>query len=67
MVYHSSGFVAIRQTLLLPSVGKAGTNNGLPATAIVTTTLKGPESPAAQGSPVGGTRLPMSDHTGARR
>jgi hypothetical protein len=41
--------------------GKLGQHNGLPATIIVTTTLKDLESAAGKGLTGGGTLLPMSD------
>jgi len=41
--------------------GKLGQHNGLPATIIVTTTLKDLESATGHGLTGGGTRLPMSD------
>jgi hypothetical protein len=41
--------------------GKLGQHNGLPATIIITTTLKDLESAAGTGLTGGGTRLPMSD------
>ena len=41
--------------------GKLGQHNGLPATIIVTTTLKDLESAAGTAVTGGGTRLPMSD------
>ncbi len=41
--------------------GKLGQHNGLPATIIVTTTLKDLESVTGHGLTGGGTRLPMSD------
>ncbi|MGA7050496.1 MAG: HNH endonuclease signature motif containing protein, partial [Mycobacterium sp.] len=41
--------------------GELGQHNGLPATIIVTTTLKDLESATGRGLTGGGTRLPMSD------
>jgi len=41
--------------------GELGQHNGLPATIVVTTTLKDLESATGQGLTGGGTRLPMSD------
>ena len=41
--------------------GKLGRHNGLPATIIVTTTLKDLEAAAGKGLTGGGTLLPMSD------
>ena len=43
------------------AVGKLGQHNGLPASIIVTTTLKDLESAAGKGLTGGGTLLPMSD------
>ena len=41
--------------------GKLGQHNGLPASIIVTTTLKDLEAAAGKGLTDGGTLLPMSD------
>ena len=55
---HDALDAALRATL---ASGKLGQHNGLPATIIVTTTLKDLESATGQGLTGGGTRLPMSD------
>jgi hypothetical protein len=55
---HDALDAALRATL---ASGKLGQHNGLPATIIVTTTLKDLESATGHGFTGGGTRLPMSD------
>ncbi len=54
MTAHCGGNAALRALLAL---GKLGRHNGLPATIIVTTTLKDLEAAAAKGSPAGARRL----------
>jgi Domain of unknown function (DUF222) len=55
---HDSLNAALRAVL---ASGKLGQHNGLPATIIVSTTLKELESAAGKAVTGGGTRLPMSD------
>jgi Domain of unknown function (DUF222) len=56
---HHDGFAAALRALL--ASGKLGQHNGLPASIIVSTTLKELEAAAGKGLTAGGTLLPMSD------
>jgi Domain of unknown function (DUF222) len=56
--HHDALNAALRALL---ASGKLGQHNGLPASIIVTTTLKDLETAAGKGLTGGGTLLPMSD------